>query len=133
MPAVTTQSLCSLNNSPKCEVHNLVQEIRPEEKQQQLALKFPGDKNASCDEARPRVILPDNRVTCEAPACQGTRTQLRAKSSDTVVTPGHQSTELGVSCLWSIPLFLVSSPPLLFLLPIISQLFPKDLIPVTIS
>lgn len=113
MPEVTTQSLCSLNNSPKCEVQNLVQEIRPEEKQQQLALKFPGDKNASSDEGRPRVILPDNRVTCEALACQGTHTQLHAKSSDTVVTPGPQSTELGVSCSMAFGQFYFSLFPLL--------------------
>lgn len=53
LPEVTTQSLCSLNNCPNCEVQNLVQENRPEEKWQQLALRFPGDKNASSDKVWP--------------------------------------------------------------------------------
>ena len=85
---------------------------------------------------RGHVSFCPSTVSHERPAaCLGTRTQLLVKSGDTAVKAGHQSTELGVLCSW--PLVNSSSssptPPPLFLVSTITQLLPRDLMPVTLS
>lgn len=65
MPPETSFSLN--NNSPNREIQNVAQEKRMEEKQQQLALKFPGDKNASPDEGQPSCNSAQRSVSAPHP------------------------------------------------------------------